>query len=62
MNLPPGPHAWRAWSFEWQAEPGDHVLSCRATDSAGNTQPLEPEWNLGGYSNNAVQRVLVTVT
>ena len=58
----PGPHAWRAWSFEWQAEPGEHVLSCRATDSAGNTQPLEPEWNLGGYSNNAVQRVFVTVT
>jgi sulfane dehydrogenase subunit SoxC len=58
----PGPHAWRAWSFDWEAEPGEHVLSCRATDSARNTQPLEPEWNLGGYSNNAVQRVPVTVT
>ena len=57
----PGPHAWRAWSFEWQADPGEQVLSCRATDSAGNTQPLEPEWNLGGYSNNAVQRLSVTV-
>ena len=25
------------------------------------TQPLEPEWNVGGYENNAVQRVPVTV-
>jgi DMSO/TMAO reductase YedYZ molybdopterin-dependent catalytic subunit len=57
----PGRHAWRGWSFDWQAEPGEFVLSCRATDGAGHTQPLEPEWNLGGYANNAVQRVPVTV-
>ena len=30
-------------------------------DAAGNEQPLEPSWNLGGYANNAVQRVPVTV-
>ena len=33
----------------------------RATDETGDTQPLEPEWNLGGYENNAVQRVPVLV-
>ena len=38
------------------------VLACRARDTAGHEQPLEPEWNLGGYVNNAVQRVPVTVT
>ena len=42
--------------------PGEHVLCCRAPDAAGNAQPLEPPWNLGGYANNAVQRVAVTVT
>ena len=57
-----GPWAWRAWSFTWRAEPGEHVLCSRARDSAGNVQPLEPVWNVGGYSNNAVQRVPVTVT
>jgi sulfane dehydrogenase subunit SoxC len=57
----PGPHAWRAWSYDWSAEPGEHVLACRATDAAGHVQPLEPEWNLGGYANNAVQRLPVTV-
>ena len=56
------PWAWRAWSFRWSAEPGEHVLCCRARDEAGNEQPREPPWNLGGYANNAVQAVRVTVT
>ena len=56
-----GPHAWRGWSAEWNAEPGEHVISSRATDSAGNTQPLEPPWNLKGYANNAVERIPVLV-
>jgi len=58
-----GRHAWRGWSYSWvAAEPGDYQLACRAWDNAGNFQPLEPEWNLGGYGNNAVQRIAVTVT
>lgn len=56
------PWAWRAWRLRWTAEPGDHELCCRAHDGAGGVQPLEPPWSLGGYENNAVQRVPVTVT
>jgi DMSO/TMAO reductase YedYZ molybdopterin-dependent catalytic subunit len=56
-----GRWAWRGWSYAWQATPGDHVLACRARDAAGNEQPLEPTWNVGGYANNAVQRVPVSV-
>ena len=55
------PHAWRSWSFDWDAQPGTVELCCRAADGAGNEQPLEPSWNLGGFSNNAVQRVSVEV-
>jgi sulfane dehydrogenase subunit SoxC len=54
--------AWRGWRFTWHAEPGEYELCCRARDAAGNVQPLEPPWNVGGYVNNAVQRVSVTVT
>jgi DMSO/TMAO reductase YedYZ molybdopterin-dependent catalytic subunit len=54
--------AWRGWRFGWNAEPGEHVLCSRARDEEGNEQPLEPPWNLGGYANNAVQTVRVTVT
>jgi len=57
----PAPFAWHRWTFEWDATPGEHELACRATDSAGATQPIEPEFNLGGYENNAIQRVRVTV-
>jgi sulfane dehydrogenase subunit SoxC len=57
----PSPLAWRAWSFEWRAEPGDHELRCRARDAAGNDQPDDPPWNLDGFANNAVQRVPITV-
>jgi sulfane dehydrogenase subunit SoxC len=56
-----GRWAWRSWRFVWDAEPGEHELSCRARDTAGNGQPLDPPWNVGGYANNAVQRVGVTV-
>ena len=43
------------------ATPGAHELRCRARDAAGNAQPDDPIWNLGGYANNAVQRVAVVV-
>jgi DMSO/TMAO reductase YedYZ molybdopterin-dependent catalytic subunit len=56
-----GRWAWQRWTFAWDAKPGSYVLACRARD-AEREQPLEPTWNLGGYANNAVQRVLVTVS
>jgi hypothetical protein len=56
-----GRWAWRSWSYSWLAEPGEYVLCCRARDGAGNVQPLDAPWNVGGYSNNALQRIPVTV-
>jgi len=56
------PWAWRGFAYRWEAKPGEHVLCSRARDEAGNEQPVEPPWNLGGYANNAVQTVRVTVT
>jgi sulfane dehydrogenase subunit SoxC len=61
LEQPLARHAWCGWHSEWDASPGEHELCCRATDAAGNVQPTEPAWNLGGYCNNAVQRVHVTV-
>jgi hypothetical protein len=54
-----GRWAWRRWTFDWNAQRGRHVLACRASDEAGNVQPVEARWNVGGYANNAVQRVVV---
>jgi DMSO/TMAO reductase YedYZ molybdopterin-dependent catalytic subunit len=61
LEPPMGDFAWRGWSFEWDAAPGDHELACRATDADGETQPLESPWNYQGMGNNSVQMIQVTV-
>jgi Mo-co oxidoreductase dimerisation domain len=56
------PWAWSAWTYDWDASVGRHELCVRARDDAGNEQPLDGEWNVGGYGNNAVQRLIVNVS
>jgi sulfane dehydrogenase subunit SoxC len=60
-SLPSSPFAWRSWTFEWNAEPGNHELVVRATDATGSTQPVQQSWNHHGLANNMAQRVPVTV-
>jgi sulfite oxidase len=55
-------YAWRLWSLKWKApKSGDYVISSRATDSQGRTQPAAPLWNPSGYLNNAIDQVKVHV-
>lgn len=62
LGEPAGHHAASPWRWTWRAErPGRYVLAARATDAAGETQPLDPLWNTHGYGNNVVQRVAVEV-
>ena len=61
LDEPLGEWAWRGWTFQWQAMPGEHVLECRATDAKGNAQPSDRPWNVQGMANNQVQEVRVTV-
>jgi sulfane dehydrogenase subunit SoxC len=61
LGEPVGEHGWVGWAAGWEAPEGEHVISSRATDAGGNTQPLEPPWNLKGYANNAVERIPITV-
>lgn len=56
-----GEFAWRSWTFVWDAVTGEHELSSRATDSTGEVQPLDQNWNWQGMGNNAVEGVPVTV-
>lgn len=55
--------AWVEWHYDWNATAGDYTLACRATDEAGNQQPLDPQerWNRQGMGGNGVQRLRVTV-
>ncbi|MCX2180706.1 sulfite oxidase [Streptomyces sp. SKN60] len=56
---PDRPWAWAAWRAGWTATPGTYLLSVRATDATGRTQPLTAPWNRSGFGNNLVQRVEV---
>ncbi|MEV4937623.1 molybdopterin-dependent oxidoreductase [Streptomyces zaomyceticus] len=56
-----GPDTWRQWSYRWNAEPGGHNLTVRATDGAGQVQSEQrtrtiPDGASGRHS------VFVTVT
>ncbi|TCC54862.1 sulfite oxidase [Kribbella pittospori] len=55
-------YAWRAFTHDWEATPGEHVLTVRAYDASGREQPIEAPWNRGGFANNSAQRTSVLVT
>jgi hypothetical protein len=55
-------YAWRLWELDWQAPAGKQTLIARATNAAGQTQPLAEEWNPSGYLWNVAQPVEVEVS
>lgn len=61
LEAPESPYSWTGWRCDWDAEPGAYTLCVRATDRAGNQQPLEPFWTRQGMGNNMAQRVEVQV-
>jgi DMSO/TMAO reductase YedYZ molybdopterin-dependent catalytic subunit len=53
---------WRLWEYQWTpSRPAYYTILARARDAAGNTQPLDQEWNPSGYGWNVVPRVAVNV-
>ena len=53
---------WRQWEFNWTpTREAYYTILARARDAAGNTQPLDQEWNPSGYAWNVVPRVGVDV-
>jgi len=45
------PNAWRLWEFNWKTPsvPGKQTLVARATDSLGQTQPVQRDPDRGTY-------------
>jgi DMSO/TMAO reductase YedYZ molybdopterin-dependent catalytic subunit len=55
-------HSWQGWELLARLEQrGSTMISARATDMAGRTQPDVAEWNRLGYGNNAIQTICVNV-
>ncbi len=62
LDAAPSAYAWRRWTYRWDATRlGEYELCARATDAAGNVQPVGQDWNLEGVQNNSVHRVRVVV-
>jgi sulfite dehydrogenase len=53
---------WRSFEYDWDARPGEHVITVRAYDESGRVQPVEAPWNRGGFANNTAQRITVLVS
>ncbi len=52
---PREPFAWRQWQYVWNLDRIGHFrILARATDAAGQKQPLQAQWNVLGYGNNGV--------
>ena len=53
---------WRQWEFTWiPPKEAYYTVLARARDAAGNTQPMDQEWNPSGYLWNVVPRLGVNV-
>ncbi len=59
---PETPWSWTFWETTLNLPPGEHELTARAWDAAGQTQPAQPAdvWNFKGYLCTAWHRVRVT--
>jgi sulfite dehydrogenase (cytochrome) subunit A len=55
-----GRYSFREWTLPVKLVPGIYDLRVRATNNAGDTQPMEPLWNPAGYLRNVVETVRVT--
>jgi len=57
------PWTWMLWEATLELGCGPHVLTARATDCGGTTQPaaVGDTWNVKGYANNAWHRVAIRV-
>jgi len=57
----PTQYGWRLWQCDWKPAEGKYTLLSRATNMAGEAQPLDQPWNPNGYLWNVAQPVVVTI-
>lgn len=51
-----GVYSFRRWKLSWTPEKsGDYTLKVRATNNAGDVQPVQPTWNRAGYLRNHIE-------
>ena len=54
--------AWVGWHASWRVQaPGRYALQVCATNAVGDRQPDVAVWNYGGFGNNSIQTIHVSV-
>ena len=63
LEPPASPYSWSLWTLTLELPEGEVEVWVKATDEAGNTQPLDGRtaWNPDGYEWNAVDKVRLNV-
>jgi hypothetical protein len=57
-----GTYSFRQWSTQITAPPsGSMTLQVRCTNTKGQVQPAEPNWNGGGFMRNVIEGVQLKV-
>ena len=57
-----GPYSFRQWSAQIAApQSGTLALEARCTNTKGEVQPAEPNWNGGGFMRNVIESIRLTV-
>jgi DMSO/TMAO reductase YedYZ molybdopterin-dependent catalytic subunit len=57
-----GAYSFRQWSTQITApQSGALTLQVRCTNTKGEVQPAEPNWNGGGFMRNVIERVRLNV-
>jgi DMSO/TMAO reductase YedYZ molybdopterin-dependent catalytic subunit len=50
LQGPRAPYSWTAWEYLWEtAAPGEYKLLARAISEAGHVQPMDHDFDRGGY-------------
>jgi transposase len=58
-----GKYSFRQWQSEFTpAARGDATLMVRCTNTSGEAQPAEPNWNPAGFMRNVIESTAVSVT
>jgi hypothetical protein len=57
-----GTYGFRQWNAEVSApRSGTLALAVRCTNSKGEVQPAEPNWNGGGFARNVIERLALKI-
>jgi hypothetical protein len=57
-----GKYGFRQWSAQITTpQSGNMTLQVRATNTKGEVQPAEPNWNSAGFMRNAIERIQLAV-